>query len=130
MLLRLRVVHPAIAVAGAIYLIVLSWRVLRRTETEETKAAGRRVFSLTILQVAAGAVNLGLLAPLPMQMSHLLIADVLWIAVVLMVTEVTATESIRHGAEAAAGGGDMELAIGLERRPTERGSSARHSSAS
>ncbi|MBV8833938.1 MAG: COX15/CtaA family protein [Acidobacteriaceae bacterium] len=130
MLLRLRVVHPAIAVAGAIYLIFLSWRVLRCTGTEETKAAGRRVFSLTILQVAAGAVNLGLLAPLSMQMIHLLIADVLWIAVVLMVTEITASESIRHGAEAAAGGGDMELAIGLERRPTERGSSARHSSAS
>ena len=53
-----------------------------------TGAAARpwanRVRLLVLAQVAMGVVNLGLLAPLWAQMLHLLLADLLWIALVAL----------------------------------------------
>ena len=48
---------------------------------------GRRAWSLLALlaaQIAAGVVNLLLLAPVWMQLVHLLLADLLWISLVLL----------------------------------------------
>jgi heme a synthase len=42
------------------------------------------VWLLVGLQISAGAINLLLLAPVWMQMVHLLTADLLWIAFVLL----------------------------------------------
>ena len=89
-LLRLRVVHPVIAILGACYIIFFAIRVLRQQRDESVHAAASRVLTVTILQIAAGAVNLSLLAPVWMQIIHLCIADVLWIALVLLALE-TAT---------------------------------------
>ena len=121
LLLRLRVVHPAIAITGALYLLYVALGVLRHHRSEYTRTAAARVLSLTLFQLAVGAVNLGLLAPLPMQILHLLVADVLWIALVLMVTEAVASASIKYGAEKAAGHRDLEFPIGVE-RPEKTGS--------
>ncbi len=123
LLLRLRIVHPAIAVAGAAYLLYVSWRVLGGNGSEYTRTSGRRVLTLTLFQLAVGAVNLGLLAPLPMQLIHLLVADLLWVAVVLMVTEAVAADSIGYGAGEATSNRNLEFAVGLERRREKRGGS-------
>jgi len=89
MLLRLRLIHPIIAVAGAIYIIWAAARVLRQAqEPSSVRTAGMRVIVLTILQVAVGAINVSLLAPVWMQLIHLLVADIVWIAVVLLALEV------------------------------------------
>ncbi len=91
MLLRLRLVHPVIAVAGAIYIIWAALRALRQAEeTSSIRAAGTRVIGLTVFQVALGAVNVSLLAPVWMQLIHLLVADLVWIALVLLTLEVAA----------------------------------------
>ena len=66
-LLRLRMVHPVIAIAAGIYLI----------------RGGGAVMALVLLQFAAGLLNWILLAPVWMQLVHLLIADLLWIALVI-----------------------------------------------
>jgi cytochrome c oxidase assembly protein subunit 15 len=42
------------------------------------------VAALTLAQLAAGAVNVALLAPAWMQIAHLLLASVLWIALVVL----------------------------------------------
>ncbi len=39
---------------------------------------------LTLVQLCAGAVNVVLRAPIGMQILHLLLADLLWIALILM----------------------------------------------
>ena len=95
MLLRLRVLHPLIALAGAAYLIWLATTLLRRTArgTSLSKAAGL-VISVTVLQLAVGSLNLALLAPLPMQLTHLLMADLVWIAVVILTLEVLRAQSV------------------------------------
>ncbi|MBV9302317.1 MAG: COX15/CtaA family protein [Acidobacteriaceae bacterium] len=87
LLMRLRLVHPVIAVAGAAYLIWAGAGILKRVENGTARTAAARVLGLTIFQLAAGMVNLTLLAPIWMQLFHLFMADLVWIAVVLLVLE-------------------------------------------
>lgn len=71
--LRLRLLHPMLAVVTASWLVF--YAVLNR---------GWALFSLVAVQVAAGALNLVLLAPIWMQIIHLLLADSVWIALILL----------------------------------------------
>jgi heme A synthase len=87
-LLRLRLLHPFIAVAGTAYLVWTAVVLLRQPTTDEgTRSAATRMLTLAIFQVALGAINLSLLAPLWMQLIHLLMADLVWISVVLLSLE-------------------------------------------
>jgi heme a synthase len=88
LLLRLRLVHPVIAVLGGAYLIWAAAGMLKQNEAGNARTAAGRVLGLTLFQLAAGAVNLTLLAPVWMQLFHLFMADVLWIAVLLLLLEV------------------------------------------
>jgi heme A synthase len=83
LLLRLRVIHPLIAVTAAAYLI---WIAALLLGTPAARAA-TAVIIVVVVQLMAGMLNLALLAPLPMQLTHLLIADLVWIAVVLLMLE-------------------------------------------
>lgn len=86
-LLRLRSLHPLFAVAGAAYLLWLAARGLKQQADPQWKTASGFVAGSVIIQLAAGMVNLSLLAPIWMQLIHLLLADVLWIAVVIFALE-------------------------------------------
>jgi heme A synthase len=80
--LRLRLFHPLIAaVVGAWLLFYAVSSASRRPDVSG------RAWSLVVLlgaQIAAGVVNLLLLAPVWMQLVHLLLADLLWITLVLL----------------------------------------------
>lgn len=88
LLLRLRLLHPAVAIFSAAYLL---WAALGAMQDREDgnplRTAGARVGVMVLVQVLAGAANIYLLAPIWMQLLHLLTADVLWITVVLLVCE-------------------------------------------
>ncbi|MBZ5578599.1 MAG: COX15/CtaA family protein [Acidobacteriia bacterium] len=71
--LRLRLLHPLLAVGTAAWLGF--YAVLHRRWS---------LLALVMLQVAAGALNLFLLAPIWMQLVHLLLADMVWISLVLL----------------------------------------------
>ena len=85
-LLRLRVIHPTLAVIVALALIVVAPRLpdRRRGRTDAAIGPGARVALLAGLQAALGGLNVLLLAPVWLQLVHLLVADLLWIAVVLL----------------------------------------------
>ena len=72
--LRLRLFHPILAVTTGAWL-VLYGTLYRRWA----------VLVLVAAQITAGALNLLWLAPIGMQMVHLLLADLLWIALVMAV---------------------------------------------
>jgi len=74
---RLRVWHPAIAAIAGLWLLYYA-------ASGGSKKLAWWLMSLVGLQVAAGVVNLLLLAPVWMQMLHLLLADLLWIVLVLL----------------------------------------------
>jgi cytochrome c oxidase assembly protein subunit 15 len=60
---------------------------------------------LAALQAALGGLNVLLLAPVWLQLVHLLVADLLWIAVVLLGAAVLAGRApARHAAVSAAAG--------------------------
>ncbi len=87
LLLRLRLVHPAIAVAGAAFLVWAMLPLLRRQEDDGARKAAVRVLGIVVFQLVVGAMNVTLLAPVWMQIFHLGMADLLWIAVVVTVLE-------------------------------------------
>jgi heme a synthase len=82
-LLRLRVVHPVLAILGALYFAGASISVLRRHRSR----LAIYVLVLALTQLCAGALNVMLLAPVWMQITHLLLADLVWIALVLLAVE-------------------------------------------
>jgi heme A synthase len=81
---RLRVWHPLIAAGAGAWVLYYALSTI-------SSGVGRRlsyaVLALTGCQLAAGAINLLLLAPVGMQLVHLLLADLLWIALVLLSAE-------------------------------------------
>jgi cytochrome c oxidase assembly protein subunit 15 len=95
MLLRLRTVHPIFAVAGAAYLLWLAARGLQQNEDREWKKAAAILAGVVIVQLAAGMVNLSLLAPIWMQLTHLFIADLVWIAAVVLALQTAVRTSLR-----------------------------------
>lgn len=84
-LLRLRMMHPMIAILGAAYLLWLANALARENGGRRLPAYG--VMSATVLQLLVGAANLALLAPMAMQLIHLFMADLVWIAVVVLALE-------------------------------------------
>lgn len=86
-LVRLRVLHPVLAILAGIYLSAMVWRVGKRHPLVMEGAWGRRVTGLVLLQLGVGLTNLFLLAPTAMQLVHLLVADLLWIAAVVFASE-------------------------------------------
>jgi heme A synthase len=96
-LIRLRVWHPIIAIITSIYLFALGWYV-QRTASEHLATRINWLFMVISLQIGVGFVNVALLAPLWMQVVHLLLADTLWI-VLLLVTAETLTLATETAAE-------------------------------
>jgi cytochrome c oxidase assembly protein subunit 15 len=80
-LIRLRVIHPALAIASAAFILYVAMS-LRRTAGAQAPALWVGV--LIFAQLCAGAINVALLAPIWMQIIHLLIADLLWIALLIL----------------------------------------------
>jgi cytochrome c oxidase assembly protein subunit 15 len=83
-LLRLRVLHPVIAVAVCAYLAVLAWVGARRLSVRNPAVA---LGVLLAVQLAAGFINVLLRAPVWMQILHLLLGDLVWIALVVLAAE-------------------------------------------
>lgn len=79
-LIRLRLLHPALAVAMALGILALcAWAGPRNPGRSAAVLAG-----LTLAQTLLGGLNVVLLAPIPLQIAHLLLADFVWIALVLL----------------------------------------------
>jgi heme A synthase len=83
-LLRLRLHHPWIAVVVAVATVAFALAQQRRVR-QDTGRLPSLVLGLTAAQLAAGAVNVLLLAPVWLQLVHLLLADLLWVTLVLLV---------------------------------------------
>jgi heme A synthase len=79
-LLRLRVLHPIAVAIGSLYVLWMLQTFWRRPERS------RWMLPLTVTlsaQIALGTMNVILLAPVWLQMTHLLVAEMFWILLVL-----------------------------------------------
>ena len=82
-LIRLRIFHPSLAVITGVGLILGASRIAKGRGAGPLRLA-RIVATLATVQLALGALNVILLAPVWMQLVHLLAADLLWIAFVML----------------------------------------------
>lgn len=83
-LLRIRWVHPAISFVAGAFICWLVVNALRNSEAAEARTLSIAVALLLGVQYVLGVADVGLLAPTWVQMLHLLGADLLWIALVLL----------------------------------------------
>ena len=88
-LVRWRWTHPAIAVIAAAFLIWLLVRASRRSAPGQNRALSRLVIILLAAQYLLGFLDVVFLAPVWLQVAHLLGADVLWAALVVLAARVT-----------------------------------------
>jgi heme a synthase len=92
-LLRWRWTHPTIAIISSIFLIWLLIRAARRPKSRENPWDNRALSTLVVALLAAqyllGALDVWLLAPVWMQVVHLLGADALWTALVVLTARLT-----------------------------------------
>jgi cytochrome c oxidase assembly protein subunit 15 len=93
LLLRLRLVHPALAIVAALFAL---WLIAQSRKTAPSQSpvqhpSRQRLANLLLyllgLQFALGIADVVLLAPAWMQLLHLLGADLFWIALVLLAAE-------------------------------------------
>lgn len=84
LLVRLAVFHPMIALVGGSYVLaaVVLVAIVRRSRTTRLLAA--TVLATYLAQVALGFLNIFLMAPVWLQLVHLLAADAIWIALVCL----------------------------------------------
>ena len=84
-LLRLRVLHPVIAIFTGIVMVVVSQVIAQMRPVAGTRMASRVLLGAYVGQLALGTLNIVLLAPIPIQLLHLLLADVIWVAFVALI---------------------------------------------
>ncbi|MEM6335086.1 MAG: COX15/CtaA family protein [Bacteroidota bacterium] len=87
-LLRLRIWHPMIAVVVGGFMVGVSVLILAGVANDLVKRLAKAVVGLVAFQMFLGVINVLLLAPIWMQLVHLLFADVLWICAFLLTVEV------------------------------------------
>jgi cytochrome c oxidase assembly protein subunit 15 len=88
-LLRWRWTHPTVAFLASIFLIWLLVRAAQRSAHWDNRALSALVLILLAAQYVLGVLDVVLLAPVWLQIAHLLGADVLWAALVVLTARLT-----------------------------------------
>ena len=109
-LVRLRVLHPLLAVLIGCYAVAAASYVNTFLRPgERTKKLTNLLTTLFIVQLTVGIMNVSLLAPVWLQLTHLLLADFFWIALVL-----TAASALAQEQETAAEVEELNLRAAAE----------------
>ncbi len=83
-LVRWRWTHPTVAFLASVFLIWLLVRAAQRSTHWDNRGLSALVLILLAAQYALGVLDVALLAPVWLQIAHLLGADVLWAALVVL----------------------------------------------
>lgn len=85
LLLRLRLSHPFLSILTSVYILFLAGWFKTRSKSDPSVTRFSNLLSILILvQIAFGAATLLTLAPIVMQLGHLLLADAIWVSFVLL----------------------------------------------
>lgn len=98
LLLRLRWLHPASAILAGMYIVWLVAHNLLRPVPSTHRQLSIALLSCLLAQYCLGTLDVFLLAPLWIQVLHLLLADLLWIFLILLtVRSVPMIRSLESG---------------------------------
>jgi len=81
---RLRLLHPLIAVSIGLFITLAASYLAYRRPLEDVRRYSRLLVLIFCVQLGVGLLNLALSAPYWMQLLHLLLADVVWIVLILL----------------------------------------------
>ena len=88
-LVRWRWTHPTVAFLSSIFLIWILVRAAQRSVHWDNRGLSALVLVLLAAQYVLGVMDVFMLAPLWLQVAHLLGADVLWVALVVLTARLT-----------------------------------------
>jgi cytochrome c oxidase assembly protein subunit 15 len=88
-LVRWRWTHPTVAFLSSIFLIWILVRAAQRSAHWDNRGLSALVLLLLAAQYVLGVLDVFMLAPLWLQVAHLLGADVLWVALVVLTARLT-----------------------------------------
>lgn len=83
-LIRLRIWHPVVATIVSGYWFAFGYYLLKQYDDEAIERLIMMLFMVIALQIGGGFLNVILLAPVWMQIVHLLLADSLWILLLVL----------------------------------------------
>ncbi len=86
-LIRLRVIHPFIALGAGFVVALVALPEYRARHTARLRALSGWLLVLFAAEFAIGGLSIVLQAPLSIQLVHLLLADAIWITLVLFTAE-------------------------------------------
>jgi protoheme IX farnesyltransferase len=81
---QLRLLHPYIAGSVGLYLLLIAGLIAHLRPTPDSRRWAQMVGYLFIAQILVGFVNVLLRAPVVMQVIHLVMGDLVWVAVTLL----------------------------------------------
>ncbi len=84
-LVSARIYHPAMAFVALFVLSLAVWSA--RPAGPEVVRRGMLVVAVMVVQMALGALNVALLAPVWMQLVHLFVSDLIWIGLIVFASE-------------------------------------------
>src|ERR1035438_8683805 len=88
-LVRWRWTHPTVAFCASIFLIWILVRAAQRTTEWDNRGLSALVLILLAAQYVLGVLDVVMLAPVWLQIAHLLGADLLWAALVVLTARLT-----------------------------------------
>lgn len=83
-LIDLRIYHPIVAIIVSVYLFIYGYMLRRKNLSPATEQVLSAMYIIITLQIIGGFINIALKAPVWMQLVHLLLADSLWIILVIL----------------------------------------------
>lgn len=89
-LIRLRILHPLIAIFAAAYIVIITWLIRLGDSSRQAERWANITLALVFTQTFIGGINILLKAPGSIQLLHLLAAQTTWIAL-LILTVITLT---------------------------------------
>ncbi len=81
---RLRIWHPTMALIVAAIVVAAAFFASRSEHHPRTTSIAVTTVGLLAAQLLLGLANMWWLAPVPLQLAHLLLSDLLWIALILL----------------------------------------------
>lgn len=94
-MIKLRVWHPLIAISAGSLLVGAAALIAQLRPSELVRNAAWCVGMVFAAQIGLGVLNLVMLVPIPLQLAHLLLADLLWIATVILAAAACAVDAPR-----------------------------------
>jgi heme A synthase len=89
---RLRIWHPALALAVGAFVLMTAFVAVVARPHFTTRRLALGLGAAYATQIFVGLTNMWLLAPVPIQLVHLLLSDVIWILLVLLAASTLAAE--------------------------------------